>query len=246
MIPIVLIIAYFANDIFSRSQQQLEDNHFEGETTNLNIAYEQVLTGYERSAQVIYNEIIDQPEVLSLFAQANGATETEQEAVRNQLYDLLAEDYAELETLNLRQLHFHLPNNDSFLRFHRPDRYGDNLTDIRYTIMVANRDLVPVTGFEEGRIFNGFRYVFPLFWEGEHIGSVETSVSFTAIQQDLNASLPGGTTFILNSEVVDAKVFEDEQSNYVMSDLTTTYAYDRLVVENYDDDDMPWETITDN
>ncbi|GAB4521874.1 MAG: hypothetical protein OHK0046_33720 [Anaerolineae bacterium] len=244
LIPLLLVLVYLTQQVISNAQHQLETEHFNSQTENLAVAYAQVLTGYERSAQIIYDEIINQPEVLSIFARANGAPEAEQAEVRAQLYDLLIEDYRQLEELNLRQLHFHLPDNTSFLRFHRPETFGDNLTDVRYTIMVANRDLVPVIGFEEGRIYNGFRYVFPLFYEGEHIGSVETSVSFLAIQQDLNRSIPGGTTFILRSDVVDAKVFAEEQANYVVSDISDAYAYDRQVIETYTDDDMSWAEIT--
>lgn len=243
LIPIVLVIVLLAQAAFQNNQNQLEAQHLESQVTNLRIAYEQLLEGYERSAQIIYDEIINQPEVLSLYAGAYNASEEEQAVIREELYNLLIDEYERLSELNLRQLHFHLPNNYSFLRFHRPERFGDDLTDIRYTIMVANRDLVPITGFEEGRIYNGFRYLFPLFWEGEHIGSVETSVSFTAIQQDLNASLLGGSTFLLSADVVDAKVFEDLQSNYVISDVSEEYAYDREVLETYTDEDMPWETI---
>lgn len=243
LIPIVLIIVLLAQAAFQSNQEQLEAQHLESQTSNLRIAYEQLLEGYERSAQIIYDEVINQPEVLSLYAGAYDASEEEQAVIREELYNLLIDEYERLSVLNLRQLHFHLPNNYSFLRFHRPERFGDDLTDIRYTIMVANRDLVSITGFEEGRIYNGFRYLFPLFWEDEHIGSVETSVSFIAIQQDLNESLPGGSTFLLRSDVVDAKVFEDEQSNYVISDVSEEYAYDRQVLETYTDEDMSWDTI---
>lgn len=245
LIPVALLFTFLMQQTIEGAQDRLETEHWASQTDNLTIAYEQILSGYERAAQIIYSEIINQPEVLSIFAQAYDASETEQAALRTELYDLLAADYARLTEINLRQLHFHLPNNHSFLRFHRPDRFGDDLTDIRYTIMLANRDLVPVTGFEEGRIYNGFRYVFPLFYEGEHIGSVETSVSFLAIQQNLNESLPGGTTFLLRSDVVDAKVFEDEQSNYVISDVSDTYAYDRQVIETYSDEDVSWQQIGD-
>jgi len=243
LVPIVLIIAYVVLSYFQASQKQLEEQHLGAQISNLEVAYTQVLEGYQRSAQIIFSEVVDQPEVLSLMAEANSPLEAEQNVARDQLYNLLIDSYEELSELNLRQLHFHLPDNTSFLRFHRPNRYGDDLTDVRYTIMVTNRDLVPMVGFEEGRIYNGFRYLFPLFYEGTHVGSVETSVSFTAVQVDLNESLEGGTTFILKSEEVDAKVFEDEQSNYVISDISEAYAYDRAVVESYADEDMPWATI---
>lgn len=244
LVPIMLVLTFLILRTLGNAQHQLEMEHFASQTDNLSVAYGQVLTGYERAAQIIHDEIINQPEVLSIFAEAKDASEEEQAVVREELYNVLIDDYEQLTELNLRQLHFHLPNNHSFLRFHRPDRFGDDLTDIRYTIMVANRDQVPVTGFEEGRIYNGFRYLFPLFYAGEHIGSVETSVSFLAIQQDLNESLPGGTTFLLKSDVVDAKVFEDEQSNYVISDISNAYAYDREVIETYTDEDISWDEIT--
>lgn len=245
LIPLIFVVGFLALNTFSEAQNRLEAQHYTNQISTLDVAYKQVLAGYNRSAQIIYQEIVNQEAVLALLAQANEATTPDvQDIARQALYDLLITQYQRLEQLDLRQLHFHLPDNTSFLRFHQPDRYGDDLTDIRYTVKMANQTLQPITGFEEGRIFNGFRYVFPLFYQEKHIGSVETSVSFNAIQRDLNASLAGGTTFLLKSAVVDAKVFEDLQSNYFVSDLSAEYAYDKAVVENYQDSDMTWETIT--
>lgn len=244
LIPVLVVFVYVVWRILSSVYTQLEEQHFLNQSNNLQVAYQQVLAGYELSSRIIYDNIINQPEVLSLFAQANGASEERQAEIRTALYDMLVDDYQRLDDLNLRQLHFHLPDNTSFLRFHRPNLFGDNLTDVRYTIALANRELVPVIGFEEGRIYNGFRYVFPLFYEGVHIGSVETSVSFLAIQQNLNKSLPGGLTFVLRASVVGATVFESELENYVISDISDVYVYDRQVIETYRDDDMSWETIT--
>jgi signal transduction histidine kinase len=241
---VLVVFVYVVWRILSSVYTQLEEQHFLNQSNNLQVAYQQVLAGYELSSRIIYDNIINQPEVLSLFAQANGASEERQAEIRTALYDMLVDDYQRLDDLNLRQLHFHLPDNTSFLRFHRPNLFGDNLTDVRYTIALANRELVPVIGFEEGRIYNGFRYVFPLFYEGVHIGSVETSVSFLAIQQNLNKSLPGGLTFVLRASVVGATVFESELENYVISDISDVYVYDRQVIETYRDDDMSWETIT--
>ena len=37
-------------------------------------------------------------------------------------------------------------------------------------------------------LYNGFRYVFPLFCENKHIGSVETSFSFNAIVRTIKTA----------------------------------------------------------
>lgn len=242
-IPFFLIFGYIIISTLSDKQAQLEQNYHDSYIANLRTGYEQVVIAYERSSIIIFDEVINRPEVLSLMSRALDANEAEQAAIRQTLYDNLLETYRRLEEINLRQLHFHLPDNRSFLRFHQPDRFGDDLTNYRYTVMVTNRDLVPTTGFEEGRIFNGFRYVFPLFYEGQHVGSVETSNSFTAIQEDLNRSLPGTTSFVLRSDVVEAIVFDDLQSNYVISDFSTIYAYDRAVTQAHVDQDISWGVI---
>lgn len=245
-ISIVVILVFIWGMIFlllNNNKNQIRDQYLNDRVNDLDIAFTETVSGYNRVAQLIFDEFINQPEILELYSGAYGASEARQSSIRDELFARLEDDYTRLQSLNLRQLHFHLPDNVSFLRFHRPERYGDDLTGVRFSVMAANDTLEPVTGFEEGRIFNGFRYVFPLFYEGEHIGSVETSVSFNAIQQEMNQLFPGGVTFLLNAEIVDAKVFEDEQSNYVISDFTESFAYDREVLDTYDNEAMPWETI---
>ncbi|NLK62718.1 MAG: methyl-accepting chemotaxis protein [Fusobacteria bacterium] len=64
----------------------------------------------------------------------------------------------------------------SFLRFHSPEKYGDDLTKIRETIIVANREKRKVIGPEAGAVAYGYRVVTPLFdFENRHIGTVEVS-----------------------------------------------------------------------
>jgi signal transduction histidine kinase len=243
LIPVFLMVTLLTGVYIGTEQSEMQNKHRENLISNLQIAFDEIINGYERSANIIYSEVINQPEVLSFFAGAYPADEAERTEIRDELYSLLADDYERLGAVQLRQLHFHLPDDVSFLRFHRPERYGDDLTGIRYTVTLANTERIPVAGFEEGRIYNGFRYVFPLSWEGQHIGTVETSVSFSAIESDMNELLPGGVSFMLDADVVDAKVFEDEQANYVLTDLSDQYAYDRAVIENFTSPNITWDTI---
>lgn len=108
--------------------------------------------------------------------QASFASAREKDILREQLYNKLAKTYNQMKDYNYRQFHFHLPNTESFLRLHRPDKYGDLLYDVRESVKIANRDEIFVSGFEEGRIFNGFRHVYPITYNNTHVGSVEISV----------------------------------------------------------------------
>lgn len=245
LLPIIALLGVFIGNLLASNQRDTRDQYYANQVDDLDIAFTETTNSYELATQIIFDEVINQPEILELYSGAYQADEAEQAQIRAELLALLQDDYENWQNLSLRQLHFHLPDNSSFLRFHRPDRFGDSLTDVRYSVRMTNAQQIPFVGFEEGRIFNGFRYVYPLFWEDEHIGSVETSVSFNALQQQLNELFPGGITFMLRRDVTLDKVFEDEQDNYLVSDISETYVYDREIVETYTDEEISWELIQD-
>ena len=107
---------------------------------------------YAKVSKLLYDQIINTPEVIELFKYANSEDPVVRERVREKLYTKLLPVYRSLHSINLKQLHFHLPDMRSFLRFHRIEKYGDNLGGIRHTLMLANRDKTYVEGFEEGRV----------------------------------------------------------------------------------------------
>ncbi len=81
---------------------------------------------------------------------AGGARAAE---LRTQLYELVKPSWQRMQKQFLaRQLHFHLgPGSTSFLRVHKPQKFGDNMDNVRYTIVDANKWLQPTRGFETGR-----------------------------------------------------------------------------------------------
>ena len=83
-----------------------------------------------------------------------------------------------------------------------------------------------VSGFEEGRIFNGYRFVYPLIYNKEHIGSVETSIGFNAIK-DISKKIYNTYQYmILDEDVVQNKVFSGEKKNYDKSYLSDNFYHE--------------------
>jgi len=78
----------------------------------------------------------------------------------------------------VRQFQFHLPPATSFLRVHMLEKYGDDLSAIRKTIVEANRTQSPISGLESGVAGLGVRGVEPVSYQGRHIGVVEFGLSF--------------------------------------------------------------------
>ena len=182
--------------------------------------YDALYHEYKKLSEVIFKTKINSNEVLSIFKNRD----------RDKLYHYLEDTYSLLKQYNIKQLHFHLPSNESFLRFHRPKKYGDNLTDIRATVKYVNETKKPIDGFEEGRIYNGYRFVFPLFYEKEYLGSVEVSFSTFAMHKEFMESYHVISNFLISKDKVDEKVFKSEKSNYIQSPFQNYY-YEKSIVD---------------
>ncbi len=184
---------------------------------------------YQLIAEVVYDEVINKPEILKIMAEAYQAPPQKQAILRGRLYRALYPAYTRLKEKNLSQLHFHFPNNTSFLRFHRLEKFGDSLSDIRESVCLVNATHKPVFGFENGHAFHGFRYVFPLEYKNRCMGSVEISVSFKAVQRSLAKVSPDHDfLFILKKDPAMSKVFPDEKIAYLPVDLHPGYVVEDM------------------
>lgn len=88
------------------------------------------------------------------------------------LFQQLKKDYA------VRQFQFHTPPATSFLRAHKPEKFGDDLSSFRKTVVETNKMRVPISGLEKGVAGLGIRGLMPVFNQGQHVGSVEFGLSF--------------------------------------------------------------------
>jgi signal transduction histidine kinase/CheY-like chemotaxis protein len=212
-ITLLLAVAFY----LTKEKESKIQSFFHERSIEVLNQYRAIYNKYKTISTIIYDTQIEQNGVLELYKDAKDASDAQKAIIRQRLYTLLANSYTVLKKENIKQLHFHLPNNDSFLRFHKPKKFGDNLTNIRATIKYVNETKHQIDGFEEGRIYNGYRFVYPLFFQKEHIGSVEISFSTKAMSEEFYKSFGNQAVFFIDRNVVAAKVFKDEQSSYIQS-----------------------------
>lgn len=79
--------------------------------------------------------------------------------------------------MGVAQFQFHLPPAISFLRVHKPEKWGDDLSGFRHTIIAAHQTKKIITGIEQGVAGLGIRAVVPITDQGQYLGSVEFGIS---------------------------------------------------------------------
>ncbi len=170
-------------------------------------------------AQRLFNAMIDEdidalvklatyvatePHYVQLFA----------EKKREELLNAVSPSWLRLQDeFGLRQLHFHTPPATSFLRVHRPAKFDDNLSDIRPTIVYTNREQKIARGFEIGRVVSGLRGVVPIYYQDEHIGSIEAGSSHRHLLNRFSKQLDTPAAVFLSRNVLSAKLWKEDLAN---------------------------------
>ncbi len=143
----------------------------------------------------------------------------------------------------IAQFQFHIPPATSFLRLHKPAKFGDDLSSFRKTVLKVNETHKPVVGIEVGRGGAGLRVVLPVEGEKGYVGSVEFGGSLESIlkvaAETFNVEYSVG---IFKSVFQNARRFNNKKTDVVV-DTTVFYSFsndlqrkvvDKLILKNTD------------
>jgi methyl-accepting chemotaxis protein len=101
------------------------------------------------------------------------------EGEREQLANELVPTFEVIkQQFHARQFQYHTPPATSFLRLHKPEKFGDDLSSFRQTVVETNRLKKNIMGLERGVAGLGVRGISPVFFNDQHVGSVEFGMSF--------------------------------------------------------------------
>ena len=235
LITLLLSFAVLATAIFfllDNNKTKNEQQHLALLTERYQLAHNTVFEQYRQLSEVLYSGLLKRYGMQKLYHKLLTADETEKDRLRAELLVNISSRYKELKKdVQLRQLHFHLSNNDSFLRLHKPEKYGDNLTGIRKTVEFVNREHSPISGFEEGRILNGYRFVYPITdTDKKHLGSMEISFGPDAITTAIMKQYDVYANFLVSNAISQKKRFPDQQGKYYTKSPYTDYSFDNAVL----------------
>ncbi|TCK62495.1 methyl-accepting chemotaxis protein [Seleniivibrio woodruffii] len=123
-----------------------------------------------------------------------------------------------IEQAGISQFQFHSSDNHSVARLHKPEKFGDDLTSIRATVSEVNSTRKPVQGLELGRAGSGLRSVFPVYYEGQHVGSVEFGGSIDKIIEQLAATYGAEYAMGISEEALAKSEGMEKKSDDVVHD----------------------------
>lgn len=186
--------------------------------------------------------IANDPEVQRILYDAHKAIEAtghhspETRLLRKELLEYIQPQWSGLSReFDVRQLHFHLtPSGDSFLRVHQPDKFADNLSDIRHTVTFANRSMRPIGGLEIGRASLGIRGVYPVVEKygingaSISIGAIDVGSSTAVTLNLFRSHLGSDIAILLDHRLLRQIVWPDFYQTYVKRGLVGDYVIEEM------------------
>jgi signal transduction histidine kinase len=170
--------------------------------------YEILLYTQDTTAKTLFDSTMKEKGFLELFSEVKNATKDRQIQIREEIYKLLLNKYKRAKQKGVLQYQLVLPDNTSFLRMHKPLKFGDDLTYIRDDLVYVNKYKKHIRGFTQGRTAHGFRNSFPIFGkDGSYLGALEISFSSDRFQNYLTKISHIHTHFIVDKKIFDTKTW---------------------------------------
>ncbi|MBW2184911.1 MAG: diguanylate cyclase [Deltaproteobacteria bacterium] len=144
-----------------------------------------IVCAYEETADQFFSDCIQTGPVLALLHKILVSSVEQREVLRQQLHELLSAHCEQMQLYGGQHLHFHDRQGDLLLRFRDVNAYLDLSAPLRPSLEQVRSTQMAVHGYESGRIYLGYRNVYPLKWQGQYLGSVEISKSVANILKTL-------------------------------------------------------------
>ncbi len=197
-----------------------------------------------KMANAVFRLTMDIEGVKDILTKANNTTSKDTlNSLRKELINRLSYRYSIIKERGVLQYQIILPNNISFLRMHKQNKFGDDLSGIRYDLAFVNKNKKIIRGFHQGRVAHGFRNVYPIFNDDKvYIGAIEISFSSNIFQNNLKNISNVHTHFIVNRDIFRSNTWSNknlilkykqssEHKDYMIT-MNDDHTYERCIVRN--------------
>ena len=129
-----------------------------------------------------------------------------QEALKNndralvkETLDILVKNIKKNTKFKNIKIHIHTKDNHSFFRQFKPNKYGDDLSSFRKSVVEVNKLKQPKSGFEIGRAGLSMRAVVPIIDKnGNHLGSLEYIQGLNSVAKSFEKEQHGSFLLLMD------------------------------------------------
>ncbi len=210
------------------------NEYLDEKTERYQNAYSVIYSQHKELADTFFRTLIDDETLISIYKDINKNINHNNKLniLRDRLYSHLLENYKKIQLNNVNTLNFHTIDNKSFLRMQHPEKFADDLKDIREMVRYVNTNHKAIDGFEIGRLQQGFRFIYPIkdMVSNKHLGSVEISFSARSFTSKLMNQYNVESRFFSLENILNKKLLEPYRTHYLKTPFDG-YSIDERTLE---------------
>jgi len=183
--------------------------------------YKILLHYQNRISDAIYESSILDPRVLEIIEESQeNISESHLNNLREELNTRLQPSFETMKKKGVSIFLIALPNNQAFLRLHKPTKFGDDLSSVRHSITRVNKQRKIIRGFEQGKVSHAMRNLYPIITKaGKYIGVIDIGFDSALIEDDISSLSGVHSHFLVHKNIFTPKVWEKNifKVNYMQS-----------------------------
>ncbi|MEA3353903.1 MAG: ATP-binding protein [Campylobacterota bacterium] len=132
---------------------------------------------------------------------------------------------------NFEIICFSLPSNKAFLRAHRPDKYGDDISKVQ-GVKIVNDKKIEVGGFMLTKLGLYYRVNSPIFYNNKHIGLVSYGINIAAVNDYVSDKFNSDVAILIDTNKYNKFPWFDNVEEGSIGDKTIITSTDDFIEEN--------------
>ncbi|MEA3288992.1 MAG: ATP-binding protein [Campylobacterota bacterium] len=132
---------------------------------------------------------------------------------------------------NFEIICFSLPSNKAFLRAHRPDIHGDDISKVQ-GVQIVNDKKVEVGGFMLTKLGLYYRVNSPVFYNNKHIGLVSYGINIGAVNDYVSHKFNSDVAILIDTKKYKNFPWFDNVEEGSIGDQTIITSTDDFIEEN--------------
>jgi|GEM_PF-801561 diguanylate cyclase (GGDEF)-like protein/PAS domain S-box-containing protein len=223
------IVQSIAISLFFESKNREIQDSIKQQQNHFISTYNAIFDTYSNLPKIIFEGRIQNNYLAGLLQNAYETKDVEyKDLLRKELYDQLKNIYkSSLKAEGFEQLQFILQDAESFLRFSMRDKYGENLSSLRYSARKIKQSHTLLEGFESGKYYNGYHYIYPIFLKDTFVGSVDITLDIETYLHFAAKALGGTQRFIMKWSDIHKSSLKTPTNDYIRSCLSSDFVYQK-------------------
>ena len=211
----------------------VSDNNIQAQldtiTQNHIRVYERSYNNYKELSSIIYTGLLGRAQLKTRLYKVVYEKDTDVDKIRDNIYNDMRFRFSQLNKKEITSINIVLPDNTLFLVMKTPKKFGHKLSKYRYLPLEVTRVKKPLDSFETGKRGSGFRFSYPIEYQGKYLGQICFTFDAAAITSNIMRDFNVLSNFFIDAKYMDKKYVK--KSDQYFETHYKGYLYDQRVLD---------------